>query len=241
MIQVTVWNEFRHEREDADVRAVYPDGIHRVLADALGQDPRLAVRTATLDEPACGLPAAVLDETDVLLWWGHKAHDEVPDDVAEAVQSRVLEGMGFVPLHSAHFSKPFKLLMGTHCSLKWRNTGERERIWNLAPAHPITAGIGEYFEIAKSEMYGERFDVPEPDQTMFISWFQGGEVFRSGCVWYRGNGRVFYFSPGEQVFPIYHDPRVQRVIRNAAAWCAASVRIPFSVPRVEPLEVIDPA
>jgi trehalose utilization protein len=133
-------------------------------------------------------------------------------------------------------SKPFKLLMGTNCSLKWRKVGERERVWNIAPAHPITRGLGEYFELDQSEMYGERFDIPEPDQTIFISWYQGGEVFRSGCTWNRGNGKVFYFSPGEEIFPIYHNPAVRTVLVNAADWCAATVRIPFAVPNVEPLE-----
>jgi trehalose utilization protein len=236
MIRVTIWNEFRHERTEPVVKAHYPDGIHATLASMFDGDDRFAVRTATLDEPDAGLGGDVLDETDVLLWWGHKAHDEVPDDVARHVQERVLEGMGFIGLHSAHFSKPFKLLMGTHCSLKWRKVGERERVWNIAPAHPITRGLGEYFELEQSEMYGERFDIPEPDQTIFISWYQGGEVFRSGCTWNRGNGKVFYFSPGEEMFPIYHDANVRRVIVNATQWCAATVRIPFAVPNVEPLE-----
>ena len=236
MIRVTIWNENIHERTEDHVRALYPEGIHATIASAFDGDDRFVVRTATLDEAQAGLPDELLEHTDVLVWWGHKAHDEVPDERAALVQRRVLEGMGFIPLHSAHFSKPFKLLMGTSCTLKWRNTGERERVWNLAPSHPITAGIGEYFEVAKSEMYGERFDIPEPDQLLFVSWFEGGEVFRSGCVWQRGNGRVFYFSPGDQAFPIYHDDNVRRVIVNAAAWCAATVRIPFSAPSAEPLE-----
>ncbi|MCE7029683.1 ThuA domain-containing protein [Jiella avicenniae] len=239
MIRVTIWNEFRDEKVEAEAAELYPDGMHPVLASIFAGDERFSVRTATLDEPEAGLGGSVLDETDVLLWWGHKHHDEVPDELARRVQSRVLEGMGLIALHSAHFSKPFKLLMGTHCSLRWRRIGERERVWNLAPSHPITAGIGDYFELDASEMYGERFDIPEPDQTIFISWFAGGEVFRSGCAWQRGNGRVFYFSPGDQAYPIYYDETVRRVILNASEWCAARVRIPFAVPNIkDPIEPV---
>ena len=236
MIRVTVWNEFRHEKVKEDVRAIYPKGIHGTIADMLAKDGRFSVRTATLDEPEHGLSQKVLDDTDVLFWWGHGAHDEVADATAKAVQARVLEGMGFVALHSSHFSKPFKLLMGTHCSLKWREAGEKERLWNIAPSHPITQGLGEYFELQQVEMYGERFDIPEPDQLVFISWFTGGEVFRSGCTWNRGNGKVFYFRPGHETFPIYHDKNIQRVLTNAAHWAAATVKIPFACPQVDAIE-----
>lgn len=239
MVRVTIWNENWHERNEESVAARYPDGIHGALASAFAGDERFAVRTATLDQPDHGLGGGVLDETDVLVWWGHKQHDDVPDELAANIRDRVLEGMGFIALHSAHFSKPFKLLMGTSCTLKWRNAGERERVWNLAPSHPITRGIGEHFVVPVSEMYSERFDIPEPDQLLFISWFQGGEVFRSGCVWNRGNGRVFYWAPGDQAFPIYHQEEVRLVIVNAAEWCAATVRIPFGAPSVPPLETIE--
>lgn len=236
MIRVTIWNEFRHEPTEERVRAIYRDGIHGAIASAFADDPRFTVRTATLDEPDHGLGGTTLDETDVLMWWGHLAHDEVADAVARRVQERVLEGMGFIALHSAHLSKPFKLLMGTSCSLRWRKKGERQRVWNLAPSHPVTRGIGEQFVVPVSEMYGERFDIPEPDQLLFISWFQGGEVFRSGCTWNRGSGRVLYFSPGDQVYPIFYQAEIRRVLVNAAEWCAATMRTPLAVPNVEPLE-----
>lgn len=238
-IRVTIWNEYRDEKEEAAAQVAYPDGIHAVLATVFSGDDRFLVRTATLDETDAGLGGDILDNTDVLFWWGHKAHDEVPESIARRVQARVLEGMGFVPLHSAHFSRPFKLLMGTHCSLRWRRIGEHERVWNIAPAHPIASGLGDYFELDASEMYGERFDIPEPDQTIFISWFAGGEVFRSGCSWQRGNGRVFYFSPGDQAYPIYYAEPVRRVLLNAALWCAQRVRIPFAVPNIaQPIEPV---
>ena len=219
-IRATVWNEFRHERKDPEVTAIYPRGIHETIAAALRAEGGLQVRTATLDEPEHGLGGDVLANTDVLLWWGHMAHEEVSDAVAARVQARVLEGMGLVVLHSAHMSKPFTRLMGTSCLLRWREAGEKERLWVVEPGHPIVDGIGPYFEIPHEEMYGERFDIPAPDATVLISWFAGGNVFRSGCCFTRGKGRIFYFRPGHETFPTYLQPEVQRVIRNAVKWAA---------------------
>lgn len=220
-IKVTVWNEFRHEKTDEAVAAIYPDGIHQTIASQLKLHDQLEVRTAVLDEPDHGLSDEVLETTDVLLWWGHLAHDEVRDDIVEKVQQRVLDGMGLIVLHSAHASKIFKKLMGTATgTLKWRDTGEKEKIWVIEPAHPIAEGLGEYIEIPKEEMYGERFEIPAPDRLIFISWFEGGEVFRSGCVYERGRGRIFYFRPGHETFPVYHQPEVLKVISNAILWAA---------------------
>jgi trehalose utilization protein len=201
-LRVTVWNENVHEKTHEEVRKVYPDGIHSVIAKSL-RDQGLTVRTATLDEPEHGLTEAVLADTDVLTWWGHMAHDKVDDKIVERVQKRVWEGMGLVVLHSAHFSKIFKKLMGTSCDLKWREANERERIWVVDPGHPIAEGLGEYFEIPHEEMYGEHFDIPAPDQLVFVSWFQGGEVFRSGACYHRGKGKIFYFRPGHETYPTY--------------------------------------
>ena len=217
--RVTVWNEFRHEKTDAAVAQIYPQGIHNAIAGIL-RAQGFDVRTATLDEPEHGLSADVLAQTDVLIWWGHMAHDEVRDEVVERAYQRVLEGMGLIVLHSGHFSKIFRRLMGTSCDLKWREIGEKERLWVVAPGHPIAEGLGEYIEIPHTEMYGEYFDIPAPDTLVFISWFQGGEVFRSGCCFYRGRGKVFYFRPGHESLPIYHHPDVQRVIVNAVRWAA---------------------
>ena len=217
-IRVTVWNEFRHERNDEEVRQIYPKGIHYVIAGFLSQQPDMQIQTATLDEPEHGLSEAVLETTDVLLWWGHQAHTEVSDHVVARVQQRVLAGMGLIVLHSAHESKIFKSLMGTGCSLKWREAGERERLWCIEPEHPIAAGIGEFIDLPNTEMYGERFDIPAPEEVVFISWFEGGEVFRSGCTFQRGNGKIFYFRPGHETYPIYANPQVQQVIQNAIRW-----------------------
>ena len=238
-IEVVVWNEFRSERENEESKKIYPEGIHVVLAKHLNNQEGITAKTATLDEPEHGLSKNILNDTDVLIWWAHKAHEEVSDEIVKRVKQRVLEGMGIIFLHSAHFSKIFKALMGTNCSLKWREAGERERIWNIEPSHPITKDIGEYFELPHTEMYGERFDIPNPDKVIFISWFEGGEIFRSGCVWERGYGRVFYFRPGHETYPIYYDENVLRVITNAVRWAAPRIiRKSDKCPNVPPLEKI---
>lgn len=218
MINVTVWNEFRHEKSDSKVKEIYPNGIHEQLRTFLEED--FVVRTATLDDDEHGLTEEVLNETDVLIWWGHIAHDEVQDVIVNRVHQRVLEGMGLIVLHSGHMSKLFIKLMGTSCDLKWREAEEHCRIWNVNPSHPIVEGIGEYIELQKEEMYGEHFDIPTPEDLIFINWYPGGEVFRGGCTYRRGNGKIFYFQPGHETYPSYYHPKVQRVILNAVNWCA---------------------
>lgn len=218
-LKVTIWNEFRHERHSEQVANIYPEGIHQALASFL-QEAGFSCTTAVLDQPQNGLSEAVLEATDVLLWWGHMAHDEVEDAVVERVHKHVLDGMGLIILHSGHFSKIFKRLMGTSCDLKWREIGERERIWVVAPHHPIATGLEGYFEIPHAEMYGETFDIPAPDELILVSWFEGGEIFRSGCCFYRGKGKIFYFRPGHETYPIYYQAEVQQVIKNAIHWAA---------------------
>jgi trehalose utilization protein len=217
-VRVTVWGENVHEHKNRVVARVYPLTMHGTIAAALNAVPGIEASTATLQDPEHGLTAERLATTDVLVWWGHAAHGEVSDAVTERVAEAVWSGMGFIALHSAHFSKPFKRLMGTPCNLSWREAGERERLWVTARNHPIAAGLPDYFELEMEEMYGEPFGIPDPQETVFISWFQGGEVFRSGATWTRGAGRVFYFRPGHETYPSYHDANVQRVIANAVAW-----------------------
>jgi trehalose utilization protein len=224
-IRVTVWNEFLHERENDVVRSLYPEGMHRLLAAAIGELTGAKVTTATLEEPEHGLSDEVLEVTDVLVWWGHKAHARVDDRIVEKVHGQVLSGMGLVVLHSGHFSKIFKRALGTDCSLKWREADEKERLWCLEPSHPILEGVPEVFELEQEEMYGERFDVPPPDELLMVSWFQGGEVFRSLCTWRRGHGRVVYFRPGHETYPTYHNPHVQRIIANSCRFAARRVRL----------------
>ena len=219
MIRVTVWNEFLHEKEHEEVIKVYPDGIHNAIARGIAEDG-IAVRTATLDQPEHGLTEEVLNDTDVLIWWGHMGHDKVDDAIVDRVHQRVLDGMGLIVLHSAHFSKIFRKLMGTSCDLKWREANEKERLWVVNPAHPIAAGLPEYITLEHEEMYGEHFDIPAPDELIFVSWFEGGEVFRSGCTFYRGQGRIFYFRPGHETYPTYHNPQILQVIKNGVRWAA---------------------
>lgn len=233
MIKVTVWNEFRHEQSNEKVKKIYPNGIHNCIADFLRCDD-IEVKTATLDEPECGLTQEVLDNTDVLIWWGHMAHDKVPDEIAERVQLAVLKGMGFIPLHSGHHSKPFKKLMGTRCNPKWRENGDRELLWVINPAHPITQGIDRYIDIPHEETYAEPFSIPEPEEVLFIGNYEGGEVIRAGCTWHRESGKIFYFQPGHESFPIYYMPEIQTVIRNAVRWAA-----PISADRVDGFECVN--
>ena len=217
-LNVTVWGEDREERPEA--RRIYADGIHEAIAAVLRTElgDAAVVRTATLAAPDHGLTSEVLEETDVLAWWGHRAHAEVDDAVADRVVQQVLDGMGLLVLHSSHLSKPFLRLMGTRCNLRWRNDGEREIVWTVAPAHPIAEGLPPAIVIPEHEMYGEYFDIPPPEELVFISSFAGGEVFRSGCCWTRGKGRIFYFSPGHETFPVYHQPEIARVLANGVRW-----------------------
>lgn len=222
-LSVVVWNENVHEQVYKVVKEIYPRGIHNAIADGLRNqdvDGRLEVSTATLQEPEHGLKAGRLEGTDVLFWWGHRAHCEVADAIVDRVQERVLQGMGLVVLHSGHYSKIFKRLMGTSCTLNWREAGERERLWVTNSGHPIVRGLGDCIELENTEMYGEPFGIPAPDEQVFISWFEGGEVFRSGCCWHRGNGKIFYFRPGHETYPIYHNEQIHRVLYNAARWAA---------------------
>ncbi|GAA3314692.1 ThuA domain-containing protein [Nonomuraea dietziae] len=221
-INVTVWGENVHEEREEEVRRRYPEGMHGQIARGLGDDlgERVRVRTATLQEPEHGLTEKVLAETDVLTWWGHAAHEEVSDEVVARVHERVLGGMGLLVLHSAHFSKIFRVLMGTTCTLNWRDGGERELVWTIEPSHPIAEGVPNPLVIEEQETYGEPFGIPAPDELVFVSSFGGGDVFRSGCCFRRGRGRVFYFSPGDQDYPVYYHEGVRRVLANAVLWAA---------------------
>ncbi len=233
--RVTVWHEYRHEKKNPKVAELYPEGMHMPIAKYL-REQGYSVQTATLDEPEHGLTEAVLANTDVLTWWGHMAHGDVSDEIVERVHKRVLDGMGLIVLHSGHFSKIFKKLMGTTCDLKWREASDKERIWVVEPGHPIAKGLPPYFEIPQEEMYGERFDIPAPDTLVFVSWFTGGEVFRSGCCYQRGKGKIFYFRPGHETYPTYYQPEVMQVIQNGVAWAAPDDISPVKFGNSQPIE-----
>jgi trehalose utilization protein len=236
-IHVTVWGENFHENSERDRAGMaerYPKGMHGTIAEGIGEllGDEVLVRTATQDQPEHGLTDEVLRSTDVLTWWGHARHAGVDDAVVARVQQRVLGGMGLLVLHSAHYSKIFVKLMGTTCSLAWRNAAETELVWTVSPGHPIARGIPQPIVVTEHEMYGEYFDIPAPDELIFISSFAGGEVFRSGCCWRRGKGKIFYFSPGDQEYPVYHQPEIKRVIANAVLWAKPEPVADFVPPQV---------
>lgn len=234
-MNVTIWNENIHEKENPEVIKLYPGGLHGYIKQFLECD-QIQVRTATLDQEQDGLPEEVLADTDVLLWWGHRGHDLVKDETVDRVQRHVLSGMGLIVLHSGHHSKIFKRLMGTTCNLKWRDLA-RERVWTVKPQHPIAQGVEDGFLLDPEEMYGEAFDIPNPEDVVFMGWFNGGEVFRSGCTWTRGNGKIFYFQPGHETNPSFRNPNVQRIIKNAVSWaCPVRHEEPIAVVHFEALE-----
>jgi len=238
-IRVLVWNENVDEKRKPNVLEIYADGIHGAIASALSEGELFDVRIATMDEPDCGLSQERLSETDVIVWWSHRAYDEVPWEIVDRVQKKVLGGTGLIVLHSAHFSRLFKSLMGTTCDLKWREAGENERLWVVSPGHPIAEGLGEYIDLSHEEMYGEPFDVPVPDEIVFVSWFKGGEIFRSGCCYQRGKGRIFYFRPGHEDYPTYLNADVRKVLRNAVRWAAPVQSAPMVFGNHQPLEKLD--
>lgn len=217
-MNILIWNENFHERTKSEIRAVYPKGIHGALKEKLSELDDVNITCATLDMENCGITDELLNSTDVLIWWGHAKHDDVPDELAEKIKNRVLDGMGFIALHSAHLCKPFKLLMGTVCRSKWRENDEKERIWVIEPSHPIAENLPEYIELPQEETYGERFEIPTPDELIFISWFSGGEVFRSGVCYKRGLGKIFYFRPGHESYPTYYREDISTILKNAVKW-----------------------
>jgi len=237
-LRVTVWNEGVHDKTNPRVKEIYPDGLGAAIARYLEQQPGIAsTHVSELDHEEQGLTDDILHNTDVMTWWGHTAHDKVTDRNVERVWERVTkDGMGLVVLHSGHKSKLFMKLMGTECDLKWRDNGEKERLWVVDPAHPIVDGLPEHIEIPETEMYGEHFNIPQPDELVFISWFEGGEVFRSGCCWHRERGKVFYFRPGHETFPIYHNEQVLRVIYNGVLWARPSGSASITRGNTPPLE-----
>lgn len=217
MIRVTIWNEFIHERENEDIKKIYPNGIHTCISDFLKKEKDLQITCKTLDMPNQGIDEETLENTDVLIWWSHIKQDEITDENVELIQRYVQRGMGLIALHSAHFSKIMKRLLGTSMTLKWRH-GDKENLWCVNPMHPIAKGVPECITLLKEEMYGEYFDIPTPDDVIFLGWFSGGEIFRSGVTFHNGYGKIFYFQPGHEQYPIYHVKEIQQIITNAVYW-----------------------
>ena len=219
-INVTIWNEYRHEKSDENVAKLYPNGLHAAIGEFLSKNDDMKITLAALDDPDQGLPDEVLNKTDVRLWWGHMNHGEVKDDLVERIRQRVyVGGMGFIALHSAHHSKPFRAIVGTTGNLLWGDN-QKEIIWNIMPSHPIAAGIPAHFELPEEELYAEPFQIPQPDAHIFEGWYEHGYVFRTGCTFLRGAGRVFYFQPGHETCPSFYDANVQRRITHGVRWAA---------------------
>lgn len=231
-LRVTVWNEFVHERELPEIRAVYPEGIHGCLRNFLEKEQDITVRCVTLDMPDQGITQELLDNTDVLIWWSHARQEDISDETVRLVRNAVHSGMGLVALHSAHFSRIMRDLLGTTMTLHWRH-GDREKLWCIDPTHPIAQGVPACIDIPEEEMYGECFDIPRPDDIIFIGWFAGGQVFRSGVTFTRGRGKIFYFQPGHEEAPVYQHPDIQRIIINAVRWAAPLCRLPAPPDNVE--------
>lgn len=223
-LRVTVWNEFVHERELPEIRAVYPEGIHGCLRNFLEKEQDITVRCVTLDMPNQGITQELLDNTDVLIWWSHARQEDITDETVRLVRNAAHSGMGLIALHSAHFSRIMRDLLGTTMTLHWRH-GDREKLWCIDPTHPIAQGVPACIDIPEEEMYGECFDIPRPDDTIFIGWFAGGQVFRSGVTFTRGRGKIFYFQPGHEEAPVYQHPDIQRIIINAVRWAAPLFRL----------------
>lgn len=234
MIRVLIWNEFHHEQRNPQVKEVYPEGMHNYIKDFLKVNDDLEITTTTLIDTdyhfseTAGLSDELLKNTDVLIWWGHCKHAFVPDEWAQKVANRVNEGMGFIALHSTHNSKPFRALLGTRCSLQWRLSEDYERLWNISPNHPVMKGVPEYFELDVEETYGERFDIPTPDDVLMLGWFSGGEVFRSVCTFTRGIGKILYIQPGHESYPSLKNEYIQKMITNGVYWVAPNYNVELS-------------
>ena len=224
LIRVTVWNEYVHEREYPAIGAVYPEGIHGCIRRFLGREADIAVTCVTLDMPHQGITRELLAETDVLIWWSHARQDDITDETVRLVREAVHSGMGLIALHSAHFSRIMRDLLGTTMTLHWRHH-DREKLWCIAPTHPIAQGVPACIDIPEEEMYGEPFDIPRPDDIIFLGWFESGHVFRSGATFTRGRGKIFYFQPGHEEAPVYEQPEIQKIILNAVRWAAPTCRL----------------
>jgi len=236
-IKVTIFNEHIHEQKIPEKMTQYPNGLHGAIAQAFKDDDRFTVRYALMEEPDQGLPNELLDDTDVLIWWGHCAHAKVEDRIADKVQERVLNGMGLIALHASHKSKPMVKLLGTPNNIKWRVADDSERVWVIEPSHPIAKGLPESFLLDREEMYGEPITYARPDHVIFMSWYSGGEIGRSGNIWYRGNGRIFYFQPGHETNKSFQNENVQKIIKNAVRWaCPIKKNIELTCPHFKPLE-----
>jgi trehalose utilization protein len=227
-IRVLLWSE------QTEPRDVYPKGISGALADYFNKLPGFEAKTATLNDPEAGLSDAVLSQTDVLIWFGHKKHNAVPDEAVDRVIKHVRErGMGFIGLHSAHYSKPLKKLL--NASGSWRsyvNHGKPEQMWIVLPDHPIAKGVND-FTIPKTELYAEPFQVPPPEAVIVEGTWESGHRSREVMTWTIGKGRMVYIRAGHEEYPIYFMPQMQRLVANSVEWAAWRTNAPKNLKRRE--------
>jgi trehalose utilization protein len=234
-INVLVWDE----QQDVQVKSgAYKNFLGNAVAEFLSKTDGLQVVSANINEPDQGLADDRIAAADVVVWWGHVRHKDVNDSKVESIVAKVKAGKaGFVALHSAHYSKPFKNLMGTNCGFKKvdanKNEGFVQHLRVVSPMHPIAKGVKD-FDIPKTEIYGEPFEVPMPDAIVLYGHWDTGDSFPDVCCWTVGGkgvssaaakaanpgGRVVYFRPGHETFPIFHQPEVQRVVTNCVLWAA---------------------
>ncbi|MFH1372026.1 MAG: ThuA domain-containing protein [Planctomycetota bacterium] len=216
---VVVWSEGTAPKN------VYPNDICGAIAEGLKELKDWDVVEARLSDPNQGLPDELLNRADVLIWWGHKKHNQVRDGLVDKIVSRVKdEGMGFISLHSSHFARPNIKLMGTPCSWKeYLGDSNTLKITVKDPNHPIARGV-EDFTIYHDERYSEPYAVPQPLAVVFEGTYTldngGTDTSRQGLTWEIGKGRVFYFQPGHETNPVFFDPNIRRIISNAVEWAA---------------------
>ncbi len=274
LARVLVWDE-RQPRQDQ----AYGNFLGNEIAGRLDGLDGLDVTSAGQDDPGLGLEG--LEDQDVLVWWGHVRHGEVPREVGQRIVSRVRSGdLALIALHSAHWSVPFMEAMfartradarrrfpnpqtkiefveppgrfpptydsivtpafyalrrgGTvsqvrvdlpNCVFPGVNAhGGPSRVTVTLPGHPVMRGVPSQFEIPETEMYDEPFHVPQPDQVLFREDWPGGGHFRGGMVWNVGRGKVLYFRPGHETFPVFKDPNVAKIMENAVRWLGSQVK-----------------
>ena len=224
--KVVVWSE-GSANVDEGSKKVYPEDINTAIAEGLA--PLKArgweIVKATLGDPDQGISDELLAGTDVLIWWGHKKHGEVKNELVDKIDQRVRDGkMGFIATHSSHFAKPFKKLMGTACSWgEYVVDGTSVEILVKEPSHPICRGVRS-FKLPKIERYGEPFAVPAPEAVPLDGRYTKPDgktaPARMGLCWAVGKGKVFYFTPGHETYDDYYRPEVRRIFVNAVQWAA---------------------
>ena len=218
--RVVVWSEGTAPKN------VYPQDINAAIAEGLKPLKGWDIVTASINDPDQGLPEDMLNSASVLIWWGHQKHGAVSDALVDRIVKRVRDGgMGFIATHSAHYSKPLKAILGTPCGWKYYiDDGARVDLVVKAPSHPIALGV-KNFTLPHTERYGDPFEVPTPETVVFDGIYTlpngAAENAQQGMVWTVGKGRVFYFQPGHESYPIYFQDEIRHIFRNGVQWCAS--------------------